>query len=375
MGRWIHRAVEAVTTRITCKQYRVEIASVELRVKDFGLVSPLRSQSIWHALCKFTNATNFGPVLSFMRPASTYVSLGNHRSYQEINSELCSRLGIPIYRRMAGGGPVLIDRNQLFFQLTVPSSLISVSRQKSVEVVLAAVADAFNQTNVHCQLDSYGEIATAGRKLCGHGAMEIGGYMTVVGNLLEEFNFPLNSAILCLPWEEAREHVRSLMSAFVGPASALEYVESDMKSNIARSLGASLRLPLKCTTNFLEIESEIQHFDKKLSNTRWVRSDDRLVSRPQQFQLVKIRAGVYVLMLVRNDYKIVLSVVFGQITKISFSAKSITTGVHTIEHPSITKSIAVIEQASQGNEAAFIKQIYDLVNQEQNTTRRKTVNV
>ncbi len=348
---------------------------MDLRVIDFALVSPLRSQSIWHALCSYADTTDMGPVLSFMRPSSTYVSLGNHRSYQEINSTLCTSLGIPIYRRMAGGGTVLIDKNQLFFQLTIPSSFISTSRQKSIQIVLAAVANAFNQANVDCKLDSYGEIAAADRKLCGHGAMEIGRYMTVVGNLLEGFNFTLNSDLLNLPWETAREYVRSLMSTFVGPDNELEYVESDMKSKIARSLGESLRLDLNSLTDFPEIESEVLYFDKKLSSERWVKSDDRLISHQHQFQLVKIRAGVYVLILCREEYQFVVSVVFGEISKISFTSKVKDPGIETIEHPSIRESIAAIEQVSKGHEAAFVKQIHDLIKQEQSTNRSQNVTV
>ena len=342
---------------------------MRLRVKDFDVVSPLRSQSIWHALCKFADAKDEGPILSFMRPSSTYVSLGNHRSYQEIDAELCERMGIPIYRRMAGGGTVLIDKDQLFFQLTIPSNLISASRSLSISTVLSAVSTAFNKTNVPCKLDAYGEVSAENRKLCGHGAMEIGRYMTIVGNLLEGFNYQLNSALLNLPWEEARDHVRTLMRDFVGPGSDMDYNESAMKTNIALSLGEILGLAVQEVVNFSEMEPEVSYFDEKLSSSQWVRSENRLISHQEQFQLIKIRAQVYVLVLCKTEYKIVVSIVFDEIAKITYTSRAVGNDVESIAYPSLTEMRSVIDFVTNGGETAFVEQILHLVNEKTSTNR------
>ena len=86
----------------------------ELRVLDFGRVSALRSQTLWHALAYGVSAGG-APTLSFMRPSRPYVGLGYHRRLEEADIEACREAGLPVFRRMVGGGVVYLDENQQFF--------------------------------------------------------------------------------------------------------------------------------------------------------------------------------------------------------------------------------------------------------------------
>ena len=76
-----------------------------LRVIDFGSVTPLRSQTLWHAVAYGVSA-GAAPTLSFVRPSAPYVCLGYHRDLEEVDQEYCRSHGLAVYRRMVGGGPV-----------------------------------------------------------------------------------------------------------------------------------------------------------------------------------------------------------------------------------------------------------------------------
>ena len=106
-----------------------------MRLLDFGAVSPLRSQTLWHAIAHGVTA-GAPPTLSFMRPTEPYVSLGYHSRFDSVDHEHCAREGIPVYRRMVGGGPVYLDPDQLFFQITVPAEDTPAVRSAAVRWLL-----------------------------------------------------------------------------------------------------------------------------------------------------------------------------------------------------------------------------------------------
>ena len=54
-----------------------------LRVIDFGVSSPLRSQTLWHAVAYGVSA-GAPATVSFTRPAAPYVCLGYHGALDEV---------------------------------------------------------------------------------------------------------------------------------------------------------------------------------------------------------------------------------------------------------------------------------------------------
>ena len=106
-----------------------------LRVIDFGRVTPLRSQTLWHAVGYGVSAGQ-PATLSFARPSTPYVCLGYHRDPAELDERYCREHGLPVYRRMVGGGPVYLDDRQLFFQICLPARLVSPARRDALRTLL-----------------------------------------------------------------------------------------------------------------------------------------------------------------------------------------------------------------------------------------------
>lgn len=185
-----------------------------LRVVDFGWASPLRSQTLWHAVA-YGVSECAPPTLSFVRPSRPYVSIGRLRELYEVDLGYCRRARLPVYRRMVGGGPVYLDDDQLFFQITVPEGWVSPCRAEALRWLLRPAVEAFRAQGVAADLDPHPEIVVGDRKICGHAGGQIGEAAVVVGNLIQRFPHHRAARILHVPHPQVRATLLRLMRRYV----------------------------------------------------------------------------------------------------------------------------------------------------------------
>jgi lipoate-protein ligase A len=280
----------------------------DLRVLDFGRVAPLRSQTLWHAIAAGVSA-GASPTLSFLRPAAPYVCIGFHRRLDEVDLAECRVRDLPVFRRMVGGGPVYLDDGQLFFQITVPASSLPPVRTAALRRLLAPAVAAFRECGIDAELDDAGEIVVGDRKVCGHGAGQLGDAVVVVGNLIERFDHEAAAAVLQAPSAVARAEVLRLMRRYVAPTAV---DAGAFRASAVRAYGESLDLPPR-TGSLTNVEQErLDELDRRFSDPGWVRGADR--PEPRHWQ-VKIRAGVSVLAVDDGASTIVASMIDGRIDR------------------------------------------------------------
>ena len=287
----------------------------ELRVVDDGVTDPWRSQALWHGIASAMRP-DAAPVLSFCRPARPYVSIGLHRSRDEVDELVCTRRGWPVIRRRIGGGPVYLDRDQLFFQITLPAARAPARVQGLYDVLLAPAVAAFRALGVAAEMRGVNDIAVADRRLSGTGAGRIGEAVTVVGNVI--FDLPHGRMVeaLALPDEEMRAECRRLMERHVtslaregcGDRTARD-ARSALVDAFARALSLSPRPDALATGE----RSEVQRWVERL------RSADRAVTgrpHPAAGRQVKICAGVWVYRAVADGLGVLVSVVDGRLDRV-----------------------------------------------------------
>lgn len=258
-----------------------------LRVIDFGSVSPLRSQTLWHAIARGVSA-GAPPTLSFMRPDAPYVSIGYHRRLDEVDREECRRRGLPVFRRMVGGGPVYIDAGQHFFQIIVPLSMADAVRSEAVRSLLEPAVRAFKDVGVPASLDDANEVVVADRKICGHAAGQIDQAVVVVGNLINTFDHAAAARIVNAPSRVAQDEFLAQMRRYVAPTSA------DPKRffrALATRYGEGLGLaPVAGELSGYE-ESALTELDGRFADPEWVggmRKENGSIWR------AKVKSGVWV---------------------------------------------------------------------------------
>jgi lipoate-protein ligase A len=262
----------------------------ELRLMDFGTVSALRSQSLWHALAHGVGR-GLPATVALCRPAQPYVSLGYHRPLEEVDLGACARFGLPVLRRMVGGGTVYLDSGQLFFQVVVPPELVSPVPARALARLLEPARLAFRAAGLPARFDR-GELAVGGRKVCGHGAGRLDGAVVVVGNLLERFDPGAAAGVLSAPDERSRRRLRGRMANLVGPPPGAAVDAGSFARGLLDACGEVFGVrPTPGSLAPVELRA-LRRFDRLLGSTRFVQGPARPGQRGSGDWVVKVRSGV-----------------------------------------------------------------------------------
>jgi lipoate-protein ligase A len=280
----------------------------ELRVVDCGRVSALRSQTLWHALAYGVSAGG-PPTLAFMRPSRPYVGLGYHRRLDEADLDACREAGLPVFRRMVGGGVVYLDEHQQFFQIILPVGAVPRSREQALRRLLSPAVAAFQAAGIPATLDEDLEIVVGEAKICGHGAAQIDDAVVVVGNLIERFDHAAASRVLALP-AEVRAEVLRLMERFV---AATPVDPAAFRSAAVDAYGQALGLEPRFGALSGYERERLTELDVRFRSPAWVRGPARPEPRCSQ---VKVRAGVYVVWTEHQGSRAVATVVGDRIERL-----------------------------------------------------------
>lgn len=263
-----------------------------LRVVDFGPCPALRSQTLWHAVA-YGVSGGAPATLSFCRPAEPYVCLGYHGTLDEVDLDYCRAEGLPVLRRMVGGGTVYLDADQLFFQISLPVQAVPAARWQALRSLLEPAVSAFRAVGVPAELGADLEICVGDRKICGHGAGQVDDAVVVCGNLIERFDHQRASRVLALAGPAHREQTLRLMQRFV---AATPVDVAGFQAALVHAYALALALaPVPGALSPDEARTVVE-LDAKFTSEAWLagpvrpRQEAGGVSAPRR---VKVRAGVW----------------------------------------------------------------------------------
>ena len=299
-----------------------------LRVIDFGRVTPLRSQTLWHAIAYGVSAGQPATV-SFARPSAPYVCLGYHRDVGELDERYCREQGLPVYRRMVGGGPVYLDDRQLFFQICLPARTVSPSRRDALRALLEPAAAAFRAAGVAASLDDEGEICLGDRKICGHGAGQIEDAVLVCGNLIEAFDHQRATRVLALPDPVQRAETLRLMRRYV---TATPADPAAFRAALCAAYATALALRAVPGELTGAERSMVAELDQRFTAPRWLAGPGRPARPRFRARQVKVRAGIWTFAAqTRDGARLVASVVNGTLDRVTLTAPGMNGQVEAAE--------------------------------------------
>ncbi len=298
----------------------------ELRILDAGTVGAVRSQSLWHGIAS-AMSDDASPTLSFCRSNEPYVCIGYHRSLDELDLAACGELGLPVIRRQIGGGPVYIDSDQLFFQITLPAGQAPARIDRLYERYLGPAVTAFRALGLDAKLQGQNDIAVKGRKISGTGAGRIGDAVTVVGNVMFRFPHRKMAAVLALP-AAAHDEYAALMARYVSSleGEGLAGLEVDeARRALIDAYGAALQLHPVGSGLTAEEEARIAAWDIRLTDGKWLagRSATAVpsgLSRWSFFRQVKVNAGVWLVVGRADDLELQVTIVEERFDKVIVSS-------------------------------------------------------
>lgn len=292
-----------------------------LRVVDVGTVGALRSQALWHAIAS-AMGPDAGPTLSLCRPDAAYVSIGYHRRLEEIDAAFCRADGLPVIRRRIGGGPVLIDADQLFFGLTLPVAQAPAGVDRLYATLLEPAAAAFRALGLDARVDGLNDIAVGDRKISGTGAGQIGEAVVVVGNVIFGFDHERMARVLELPDGAMRDEVLRLMRRHVSSLrneGLGDVTPAAAAAALREAYTAALGGPIVETTLTAPEQAALSRWEDRLGDEAWTRGP--ITGRPARpGRRVKVRSDVFVVHGERHGVRVLATVVGDSIERATVGA-------------------------------------------------------
>ena len=181
---------------------------MRLRVIDFGTVSALTSQALYHGMAETVTAES-DPLLLLSSPQTPYVCVGMHQEIgREVDEDFCRAAGLPIYRRHVGGGAVYLDRNQLFTHFVYPHGKAPRFARNLYPLFIEPVVRTYRDFGIDAAYRPINDIQVKGRKIGGTGAASIAEATVMVGSFMYDFDTATMARCLRVPSEKFRDKLR-----------------------------------------------------------------------------------------------------------------------------------------------------------------------
>lgn len=246
---------------------------MRLRILKFDFVSPLRSQALYHGVAEAMQADD-DPVLILCSPNQPYVSIGMHQDAAlEIDLEFCRQNQLPVIRRQVGGGTVLLDNRQLFFQFVFPRNKAPRQAETLYPHFIEPAVRTYQQLGIPAEYRAINDIQVAGKKIGGTGAASIGNATIMVGNFLLDFDAQLMAKVVHSPSPAFQEILATvLQSNMVSMRQLLDSPPSfaQLADLFLPQLGDSIHCnPVISELTNKELQA-IDEFETELADEEWL---------------------------------------------------------------------------------------------------------
>jgi lipoate-protein ligase A len=186
-----------------------------LRVLDFGEVSPIASQAIYHGIAEALGADD-APVVTLCSPTDPYICVGALQDVRlEVDEAYCQSRGLPVLRREIGGGAVYLDRNQLFYHFIFPRHRAPAAAVDLYPWFIEPVLRTYRGLGIAAQYRPINDIHVDGRKIGGTAAGWIGEATVLGGSFLFDFDGATMARCLKVPSEKFRDKLVTTLEGYM----------------------------------------------------------------------------------------------------------------------------------------------------------------
>jgi lipoate-protein ligase A len=191
------------------------VAVMTLRVLDFGCVSPIASQAIYHGIADALAADD-APVVTLCSPTDPYICVGALQDVRlEVDEAYCRSRGLPVLRREIGGGAVYLDRNQLFYHFIFPRHRAPAASLDLFPWFIEPVLRTYRGLGIAAQYRPINVIHANGRKIGGTAAARIGEAIVLGGSFMFDFDGATMARCLKVPSEKFRDKLVTTLADYI----------------------------------------------------------------------------------------------------------------------------------------------------------------
>ncbi len=137
------------------------------RLIDTDLEDPYYVTAADEALAISCAKGNFSQALHLYRRDPPAVSIGYFRNIKDdVNIELCEKLGIKIVRRTSAGGSIYTDKNQLIFGI-IASQPFGKTIEENFRIICEILITTLSNFGIRAQYKPPNDVVINGRKISG----------------------------------------------------------------------------------------------------------------------------------------------------------------------------------------------------------------
>lgn len=263
-----------------------------VRVLDVGLVSPVRSQAIYHGIAHAMTPDTPNTII-LVGSSEPYVCIGYHQELEkEVDVGYCRDRGLPVYRREVGGGAVYLDDGQVFTQWIFRRGVLPLDLERRFSLYIEPLVNTYHTLGIDAVHRPVNDIHVGGKKIGGTGAAQMGDADVVVGSLMFDFNFESMARVLKVSSEKMRDKIfQSLNEYMTTMTRELDRVPDyePVKQEYLRQCSNTLKMEMvlgEPTPDELAVTGDIE---ARLLSDEWLYQ----VGGLRQTGAVKIHADVF----------------------------------------------------------------------------------
>ena len=289
-----------------------------MKLFNLGDMNWKQTQLIYHAL-----AYNNIESLVLHSPRDSYMCVGLHQDPRdELDFDYCNKNNIGIFRREIGGGTVLLDNNQLFYNLIIHRKhpKVPYTPESFFRRFLKPFVEMYHELGISVEYHPLCDLVVDGRKISGNGGGEIGECKVLGGSILLDFDYERMAKAVLLPsnlqgkFLELMRNNLTTVKRELGVIPPKEEFCSILASKFADLLG-----PMTNGMVDAEINIKMRELDEQYSSDTWLfQRGTKQIGRE-----IKVREGVYLFHKTFNTQKGSVEVTFeieeDKVKKVSFS--------------------------------------------------------
>ncbi len=144
------------------------------------------------------------PTIRFYKWKPSAVSIGYFQSLaDEVDVELCKKLGIDVVRRRTGGGAVYHDSNgEITYSVIAQESMFPKGVTESYHVICGWIVDALGRIGIPAEFKPINDIIAAGKKISGNAQTRRNGILLQHGTVLYKLDVATMFSLLKVPKEK-----------------------------------------------------------------------------------------------------------------------------------------------------------------------------